>query len=242
MKSKYFGKVDSTNAYGKLNLEYLDDKTVVYTSHQTQGRGRFNRKWVGLGAGNLYMSLILKPSNKFEPVYANLTQYTCLSLVELLDTYGVKAQIKWPNDILVNDKKIAGILAEAVYKEGELRGIIIGIGLNLNASEKDLAEIDKPATALNIETGHGIDNQIFLNKFYKHYFEGYKDFLTNGFKSIKKDYESYCNFLNKKIELCLAEDISEVGVAQKIDNDGALIVNGIKYYTGDITNCLDEDD
>ena len=144
--------VDSTNLYAKANLADIADKTAVCADKQTAGHGRFNRAWVDLGSGNIFMSLVLKPSNEFKPVYANLTQYFSVVLSEVLEEYGLKPQIKWPNDVLVGGKKIAGILSETVMQGHSFKGLVLGAGINLNAKKEDLSLItDKEVTALNIE-------------------------------------------------------------------------------------------
>lgn len=232
---KYLEQVDSTNSYCKSNFKDLADKSVVYTYNQTNGRGRFNRKWIELGTDNVYMSIVLKPSILYQKVYSNLTQYTSLVLAELLSSnYDVKPVIKWPNDVLVNGRKIAGILAEAVYNSGKLEGIIIGIGVNLNTKKELLSEINQPATALNIESGKEIDKNNFLKNFYEKFFINYDKFLNFGFKSIKAQYEQYCSFLNKTIKIHISSDSEISGKAEKISDDGALIIDGTKYYTGDV--------
>lgn len=233
MKYLHLEQINSTNNYCKENIDSLDDKTIVYTSNQTQGRGRFNRNWVDLGSENIFMSYVLKPSKELKPVYSNLTQYTGLKLAETFIEYNIEPKIKWPNDILINGKKISGILAETVFRNNELKGIIIGVGLNLNADAKDFEQIDKPITALNIETNSSIDKIEFLNKFTNIFFKDYENFLKKGFLYIKKDYEKYINFLGKEITINnLNEKIT--GIAEKITNDGAIVINNKEFFTGDI--------
>lgn len=230
---KFLDSINSTNSYCKENIDKIADKTVVYTFIQTSGRGRFSRKWVDLGQNNLFLSFVLKPSSNLEPVYSNLTQYTCLILAETFSQYGVIPKIKWPNDILVKDKKISGILAETVFRNNELKGIIIGVGINLNAELKNCLQIDKPVTALNLELNKDIDKAEFLKIFTDRYFAEYENFLKDGFIKIKSQYEKYINFLGKEITINnLNEKIT--GTAQEITNDGAIVINGRKFFTGDI--------
>ena len=111
--------VDSTNIYAKSHIQDLSDRDVVQTMRQTHGRGRLNRCWVDLGENNLFFSIVLKPSKDFKPVYANLTQYACVVLSKIFENYGVNAQIKWPNDVMIDGiRKISGIFYHVfVYKE-----------------------------------------------------------------------------------------------------------------------------
>lgn len=99
-------KVDSTNLYAKKHIETLDDRTVILTKEQTAGRGRLNRSWIDLGKNNVFMSIVLKPSETYQEVYSNITQYLSVVLCHALEYYGLKPQIKWPNDVLVNGKKL----------------------------------------------------------------------------------------------------------------------------------------
>lgn len=233
MKYKYLDEINSTNSYCKTNIDVLADKSVVYTSKQSGGRGRFNRVWIDLGSENIFLSIVLKPSESLLPVFSNLTQYTALKLAEVFSDWGVSPNIKWPNDILISGKKISGILAETVLKENKLKGIIIGVGLNLNANEKDFVQVDKLVTALNIELAHKIDKEKFLKQFIEKFFEGYENFLNEGFISIKNEYEKYIDFIGKDITINnLNEKVS--GIVEKITNDGAIVINGEKFFTGDI--------
>ena len=158
-------EVSSTNLYAKENLDSFEDKTVIIAISQTSGRGRFDRKWVDLGEGNLFMTIALKPSNSFEEVYANLTQYLSVVLTKILEEYGLSPKIKWPNDVLVNDAKISGILCETVMQGTNFKGLVLGIGVNLNADKGDLKQIkEKVATALNIELEREYEDKICSQK------------------------------------------------------------------------------
>ncbi len=233
MRLLFLDEINSTNTYSKEHVNELHDKDVVYTFKQTAGRGRFDRKWVDLGSGNIYLSIILKPSSDLKQVYSNLTQYTALKLAETFEKYNVIPQIKWPNDILIDEKKISGILAETVFKQNQLQGLIIGVGVNLNADENDFKKIDKKVTALNIETHKEINKIDFLNCFIDNFFANYEKFLNNGFKSIKDEYMKRINFLNKEITIHnFNEDYT--GIVEDISDEGSVIINNKEFYTGDI--------
>lgn len=233
MRLLFLDEINSTNTYSKEHVNELHDKDVVYTFKQTAGRGRFDRQWVDLGSGNIYLSIILKPSSDLKQVYSNLTQYTALKLAETFEKYNVIPQIKWPNDILIDEKKISGILAETVFKQNQLQGLIIGVGVNLNADENDFKKIDKKVTALNIETHKEINKIDFLNCFIDNFFANYEKFLNNGFKSIKDEYMKRINFLNKEITIHnFNEDYT--GIVEDISDEGSVIINNKEFYTGDI--------
>ncbi len=218
-------KTESTNSFAKADIDLFEDKTVITAKSQTSGRGRLTRSWVDLGEGNLFMSIVLKPSDVFNEIYSNLTQYLSVSLCKVLETYGLKPQIKWPNDVLTGGKKIAGILSESVMLPGgKLKGIILGIGVNLNANQADIDAIpDKIATALNIETGKEIDLKEFTTNLLDEFFAHYDEFLANGFEFIKEDYINRNCFLNKELNVQVFNRI-ESGLAKDVDDNGGLVL------------------
>lgn len=217
-------EVNSTNLYAKSNLSEIADKTVVSADKQTSGRGRFERAWVDLGSNNIFMSIVLKPSDVFKPLYANLTQYFSVILCETLEEYGLKTQIKWPNDVLVDGKKIAGILSETVMQGHNFKGLVLGAGINLNAEFEDLKLItDKEVTALNLEVNKPIDKASFLNKLLNKFFESYEKFLKQGFVMIEDDYKKRACFLEKEISVKgFKSTIS--GYAKSVNQAGELVL------------------
>lgn len=185
----FFEKLESTHTYAKQNICLLEDKTIISTDNQTSGYGRFKRSWVNLGKENIYMTFVLKPSDKLSNIYANLTQYLSVCICKQLEETGLYPQIKWPNDVLLNNKKVSGILAEAIIKNNKLQGIVLSIGVNLNVSEKDLNKINQPVTGVNIELGRFVNKQEFTLKLIENFFKNYDEFLEKGFGLIKDDYE-----------------------------------------------------
>lgn len=221
MEFIYLEEVNSTNRYAKEHINELKDKDVVYTFNQTNGRGRLNRSWEYLGKDNIYATIVLKPSDKMEEKFSNLTQYLCVKLSELFEEYGVKPVIKWPNDILVNSKKISGILAEGVVQGDRLEGLVLGFGVNLNSTKEILAKISQPATSLNIETGHSINAEEFLKKLLTRFCLGYDKFIAEGFKVIKEDYLKRFGFMTKEVTVRGAKgDIS--GIIEGVTDNGAI--------------------
>lgn len=221
MRKFYLERVDSTNKYAKENIDSLDDMTIVYTYNQTAGRGRLDRKWSYAGENNIYATIILKPSERMKDVYSNLTQLLCLVLAQTIEEYNIIPKIKWPNDIRINGKKISGILAEGVMDNNKLKGLIIGFGVNLNASQDFLDNINQPATALNIETGMEVDKVVFLDKLLSRFCLLYNIFIEKGFLLIREDYKKRAEFLNEKITVKVF-DKAYVGIAKDITENGAL--------------------
>ena len=217
--------VDSTNLYAKMNLENLPDKSIVSAIRQTSGRGRFTRSWVDLGNDNVFMSIILKPSDDFKPVYANITQYFSVVLSETFEEYGLKPSIKWPNDVLIDGKKIAGILSESIVSGNCFKGLILGFGINLNAKSEDLGMVsDKKITALNLELNISeVDKKAFVEKLLDKFFKNYDNFLKNGFSMIKQNYIERTNFLNSEISVQVFNE-RKSGIAKYINDFGELVL------------------
>lgn len=172
--------IDSTSVFARKNLPNLNDFDVISADIQTMGHGQFERKWYSSdkNGGNIYISIVLKPQN-IEHLN-ELTRYTSVIVSEVLMEYGLKPDFKFPNDVLIGGKKISGILAESVFQGEELKGVVVGIGINLNLDKDELLNIDIPATSIFNETGKNVDKEEFLNKFMTHFKNKYDEFLKNG--------------------------------------------------------------
>lgn len=144
-----------------LKEKKFKDRTLVYSFNQTKGRGREDKIWVDFKNKNLALSFLftknILPGNVW---YIAATSLSMLDLLKI-ETGIRNPWIKWPNDIYINDKKIAGILAETVWENQNIAKLIIGIGININLTLDDIKSIDKEATSTFIETG----KQIQVKKF-----------------------------------------------------------------------------
>ena len=177
-----FDELCSTSVYSHQHLEELAEFSVVSCELQTQGHGQFNRSWFSSdkNGGNVYVSIILKPDN-IEHLN-ELTGFVALIGAQTLREYGLNPTFKYPNDILINGKKIAGFLAESEFLGSVCKGVIVGCGINLNLSFDELKNIDIPATSIFNETGKITNKQEFLDKFLSNFENNYNDFLINGIK------------------------------------------------------------
>ena len=213
----HFNSINSTNVWAKENLEKLSDKTIVFADIQSEGHGRFQRKWISDIPDNIYCSIVLKPEKK--KYLHNLTQYLSIVLCKTIEEYNVKPEIKWPNDVLVNKKKIAGILCEFTKSNT----VVLGIGINLNMKQNDLNRISQPATALNIETSKIIDRDCFFKNFINKFFDEYDELIEKGFLFIKDDYNKRVKFIETTITINYEKNKEKV-FAKEINDDGFLVV------------------
>ncbi len=163
----HFPQIPSTNTYAMENLVSLPDRQVIIADKQTDGRGRFERKWVSDIIGNVYMSIVLKNIS-----LENLTPYMAQVICGVLESYGVNPVIKKPNDVMVDGKKIAGVLSQSSTRGDKPNGIVIGIGVNLNLTGSDLEKIDQPATSLNLLVGGPVNRDCFIEKLLDDFFHG----------------------------------------------------------------------
>ncbi|OJF89752.1 biotin--[acetyl-CoA-carboxylase] ligase [Alkalibacterium sp. 20] len=168
----------STNDYAKEYLADLENGEVILAHEQTTGKGRLGRGWSSPVGKSISMSIALKPTTQFKDI-SLLTQLTAATLVDALEEW-IDVKIKWPNDIILNKKKIAGILIETEFWGGTLKGIIIGIGINTNLEQKDIPEeLQNKATSIKEYTKKEVDPNILLARFFTSFERYYKDFLTS---------------------------------------------------------------
>ena len=221
----YFPQINSTNTHALRNISDFSDRDVLMAEIQTEGRGRFDRKWISDKPENIYISFVLKPSIKIgeDSSLNNIPQYLSIKLCETLEIYGVNPVIKWPNDVLTNNKKIAGILAQTSIRGNDFQGLVLGIGVNLNFDKTDMEKIDRPATSLNLVLGKKIDRDEFLKSLLERFFENYDEFLNTGFDFIKNDYIKKAYFLGNTVTVNTYKSQIK-GIAQKIADDGSLII------------------
>lgn len=155
-----FDKLDSTNDYVKQHLNALDHGTIIFAYEQSKGKGRFGNVWVS-NPGNLYISLLIKNQEYRDNIF-DLHIKVSVVLIELLKKYQIEAYIKYPNDIIIGKRKIAGILIETVgYNKA--RNIILGIGLNVN--QVNFLELNEKATSMFIEIGKELKLDEILSDF-----------------------------------------------------------------------------
>ncbi len=222
-KIHHFSTIDSTNLYAMKNIDEYSDGDIVSADFQTAGRGRLGRVWSGKDPENLYMSIILKPESDYKKLpLANLTQFMSLIIVKTAEMFGIECKIKWPNDVFANDKKVAGILSETVFSGGNLKGLVLGFGINLN-SYPSYEEINKYATSFSEVCGKKIDRNSFVFKLIEKFHEDYSLFIKEGFSLIRDDYIKRFLFLDRHITVD-APGGKISGRAVDINEEGYLVL------------------
>jgi BirA family biotin operon repressor/biotin-[acetyl-CoA-carboxylase] ligase len=219
-----FAELESTNRHACAHLRELADGDVIQAALQTAGHGRLQRRWISHVTGNLCLSLVLKPRHATPAALplVNLSQLLALSVCRALDAHGAPATIKWPNDVLVGRRKIAGLLAETVFQGAEgLVGMVLGLGVNLNLAIEMLDSIDQPATSLAVVTGKPVAVAVFRDAVLRDFFATCDEFLDSGFGMIRDDYLARCPFLGSAVEIRQGH-APLCGVAQGLTADGAL--------------------
>lgn len=199
--------------------------TIVIAEEQSAGKGRMGRVWTSPAAVNLYCSIILRPLIK--PYQA--AQLTFLSAVAtaraIEQTSNLKPSIKWPNDLLIGERKVAGLLNEMSAETDITNFVILGIGVNLNMrAEQFPADLRTPATSLYIESGVKTARAKFTALLLTEMDKLYQNFLEHGFSPVQQEWQSYCNANGRKLLVDISNDQQISGMFAGLDNDGALLV------------------
>ena len=236
MKKILFKKeIDSTNTHLKTNYQKFNHFTVLYTNHQTKGKGRISHNWYDEKGKNLLMSILLKDLS-LNNYLNDLTLVVAVAVYKVLEKYISNITIKWPNDIYVNGLKICGILTEGVTINNQIEAIIVGIGLNVNGTVYP-DDIKNNTTSLKILTNKTFNRKRLLKKIVKT-FKKELDLLKQNDRSYLQVIRDNFYLLNKTINYEKNNNIY-TGKVLGIDDDGKLIVdvnNKTEYlFTGEVT-------
>jgi len=238
-KAYVFDTVNSTNATARdLAKTGAAEGSIVIARTQLQGRGRFERVWES-PEGGLYLSLILRPN--VPPDKSSLLSFiAALAAVKTMRGYGVLATIKWPNDVRVHGKKIAGILLESEGNGQRIEYVVVGIGINLAVDLTGLsAAIQTKSTSLEHELKQPIDFHEFLKSFISAFEQSYRHFKKQRFNDLVEEWKSYSDTLGKKIQVNTMTGDFE-GTAYDVDSSGFLLLRTSKGETKRILSgdCL----
>ena len=220
---RVFQETSSTNDVAeKLARDGVKEGVVVFAESQTKGRGRLGRKWVSPPRKGLWFSVLLRPD--FHP--QETTQLTVISATALRRAIktvcGLAADIKWPNDILIGGKKVAGILTELSAEVDRVRHVILGIGVDVNQEEFPV-ELRKLATSLRIEAGEEISRAELATEILRELDFDYARVGAGKFPAVADEWEAACVTIGRDVTVHCG-DRKFRGHAESLDDDGALLV------------------
>lgn len=220
----YFDSLDSTNTKAKEMAMDEEEGTVVVAEEQIKGKGRLGRNWVSPKGKGIWMSIILKP-NMLPSEVAKLTLIGAAAVNKALEEMGIISYIKWPNDIVIQGKKVCGILTEMSCELNIINYVIMGIGINVNLLKEDFSQelVDK-ATSLKEITGRDLDRKRLLASVLNYFENLYLPFKQRGDISATIDISREKSLLiGKEIRILRGND-EKIGRALDIDEQGGLII------------------
>jgi BirA family transcriptional regulator, biotin operon repressor / biotin---[acetyl-CoA-carboxylase] ligase len=222
---RVFEQTTSTNdVIEKLARDGVKEGAVVFAESQTRGRGRLGRKWLSPAKKGLWFSVLLRPGGRPEAA-TRLTVASATALRRAIQVQtGLKPEIKWPNDILVHGKKVAGILTELNAELDQIKYVILGIGVDVNMSSTDFpAELRKSATSLKLELGRSVSRANLAVSILRELDNDYARILGGAFASLAEEWAVHCTTLGHEI-LLRGGDRQIRGRAESLGEDGALLL------------------
>lgn len=233
---EYYDTLSSTNTAGyDIAKQGAKEGTVVIAEKQTRGKGRLSREWISPKGKGAYLSIVLRP--EITPYEAPLI--TLMAAVSTAQAIRAKtdaqALIKWPNDIIINGKKAAGILTEMEAEPDSAKFLVVGIGINVTAKEHDLP---KGATSISLETEYPVSRPVLVRTLLESFEKNYILFKNKGFSLIRREWLNLSLTLGRRVKVISMHRRIE-GEATDIDSDGALKIrldNGFqeKVMAGDL--------
>lgn len=225
--------LDSTNEEARrLAGGGASHGAVIWTKRQTHGRGRMGREWIS-PEGNLYVSFLLKPQQMQEKLseLSFVASIACANTIELIVGDARDIHCKWPNDILLSSKKVAGILLESFSTEDAVKGretwVVVGIGVNVESFPDHVLF---PATSLRAEGVELISAKIVLSRLVYNFMQQYDHWCKKGFAPIRKSWMGHAYKLGHLLQVAQGDNLCE-GIFEGIAEDGAML---LKQKNGEV--------
>lgn len=221
----YYDKVTSTNDIAKeWTRQGAPDGSIVVAEEQSGGRGRLGRVWHSPPGKGIFFSVILYPPVQ-PAIVSQITMVTAVALALAVRTHsGVPAGIKWPNDLLVDGRKLCGILTEMSAEVDRIEYLVVGAGLNVNLTRDEFpADIRELATSLLLETGHSLPRASLLRAMLEEYEKWYQLWLTQGFVPVLEQWKALSVSLRRMVQVHTLNDTWE-GWVEDVDESGALLL------------------
>jgi len=222
---RVFKETTSTNdIIEKLAHDGVKEGVVVFAESQTKGRGRLGRKWVSPAHKGLWFSILLRPEmHPQETTRLTVASATALRRAIMAETE-LRPEIKWPNDILIGGKKVAGILTELSAESDRVKHITLGIGVDVNVDADELPpEVRKLATSLKIESGIAISRAELATAILRELDQDYARIQARKFSEVADEWEAGCATIGKNVTVVMG-DRKIRGRAESLDDDGTLLV------------------
>lgn len=215
----YFESIDSTNTYLKKKYEHYQDFQIISAAHQTEGRGRLGNTWLDDKKSALF-SILLK--RDMDPSFcAQLPLVASVAVHKALSTKIKNLSIKWPNDIMVENKKLAGILTESIINDGKVLAVIVGFGINIEKMEIS-NPLEQQATSIWNETKTNYSVSSIIKEVAEKFDDELKD-INNGSKNYISYYKNHLSILGKSITF-IQNDITYKAMVKDISSEGNLLV------------------
>lgn len=219
----FFEKIDSTSTYCKENFKTLNDKSIVIAKEQSLGRGKNNRTWKS-PAGGLYFSILLKNNLPSQENVELLPLITSVAVFNALQSLNVNSSIKWPNDLLIEGKKLCGILVESKLSSSGIKYIVIGIGINVNSISSSIDnELNNMFVSLKEKYKADFSLESLLASIINNLDLLLEKLNNNKFDEILTTYRENCILLGKTVVLFNNNEEKEVKILD-VSNDGTLKV------------------
>lgn len=222
---RVFQETTSTNdVVEKLARDGVKEGVVVFAESQTKGRGRLGRQWMSPPGRGLWFSVLLRPG--FRPQQA--TQLTVVAATALWRAIkaqsGIAAEIKWPNDILIQGRKVAGILTELSAEVDHVNYVILGIGVDVNLSATEFPqELRKIATSLRIEAGQMLDRAAVAASILRELDADYGRICRGQFEPVANEWEEHCTTIGRNVAIRIGDRVIR-GRAESLDSEGSLLL------------------
>ena len=220
-----FSETTSTNDLAdKLGRDGVAEGAVVFAESQTRGRGRLGRTWFSPPGKGLWFSVLLRPDLRPQAATQMTVAAATAAVRAIRAQTGISPEIKWPNDVLVGGKKLAGILTEMSAELDRIKYMVLGIGLDVNLSRDELPpELRAVATSLQIETGKSWRRADVAAAILAELDRDYGRINEGDFSEVAEEWERHCSTLGQQVTINMGARVVH-GRAESLDDDGALLL------------------
>lgn len=236
---RVFKETTSTNDVAeKLARDGVAEGVTVFAESQTKGRGRLSRRWESSIGKGLWFSVLLRP--KMQPQAA--TRITIVAAVSLLRAIrartGLEPEIKWPNDLQIQGRKVAGILTELSAEVDSVKHLILGVGVNVNQTGSDFpASLESIATSLRRESGQFVERAPLAARILEELEMDYRRITSGRFEDVANEWERHCSTIGKSVRIQVGDRVVQ-GRAEALDGEGALL---LRTHHGNLERILGGD-